>query len=85
MSLTFGTDKTAYGPFGMERGEPFSFKAPGAGISGFHGCSSNDDHGYLHAIGVYVRCPATRFIDEPQLPDLKNVSLRDTIGLPEAI
>ncbi|KAJ0965014.1 hypothetical protein J5N97_026152 [Dioscorea zingiberensis] len=54
-SLKFGTDQATYGPFGYETGTPFRFKM-NTGCAGFHGhSSSNEDYGYLKAIGVYVR------------------------------
>ncbi|ONK68732.1 uncharacterized protein A4U43_C05F15350 [Asparagus officinalis] len=64
-SLKFSTARNTYGPFGTERGTPFSFQTV-TEITGFHGIRpSSVNVGHLHAIGVYVRCPATQYIDDP--------------------
>jgi len=76
-SLKFGTEQNTYGPFGKERGTPFSFNS-GTEITGFHGYSSNDRYGYLHAIGVYARCLATGFLDDPPVSVVKKFSLPET-------
>lgn len=76
-SLKFGTGQTTYGPFGKEAGTPFSFDS-GTEITGFHGNSSNNQYGYLHRIGVYARCPATCFLDDPPVSAVKRFSLPET-------
>ncbi|KAH7674028.1 Mannose-binding lectins domain-containing protein [Dioscorea alata] len=59
-SLKFKTGRATYGPFGHEMGLPFSFKI-GTGCAGFHGrSSSDDDHGFLEAIGVCVKSFASK-------------------------
>ena len=59
-SLKFETGRATYGPFGRETGTPFNFKMS-TGCAGFHGRSSTDeDYGFLEAIGVYVRSFASK-------------------------
>ncbi|XP_010910707.1 agglutinin-like [Elaeis guineensis] len=55
-SLSFGTNKATYGPFGTEEGTPFCFNIPsGVSFGGFHGRS---DSRHLHAIGIYIKSMA---------------------------
>ena len=59
-SLKFETARTTYGPFGCEIGIPFSFKMS-TGCAGFHGrSSSNENYGFLEAIGVFVKSFASK-------------------------
>ncbi|XP_024018363.1 agglutinin alpha chain [Morus notabilis] len=54
-SITLKTDQKTYGPYGVEKGTPFSYQIPaGAYISGFVGRTSGD---YLNAIGFYQTTP----------------------------
>ena len=50
-SLRFYTNKTEYGPYGSEKGTPFSLPMEGGVIVGFHGRAGH----YVDAIGVYVK------------------------------
>lgn len=50
-SLTFESNRRAYGPFGVEQGANFSFPMTGGKIVGFHGKSG----WFLDAIGVYLK------------------------------
>uniref|UniRef100_A0A7N0V401 Jacalin-type lectin domain-containing protein n=1 Tax=Kalanchoe fedtschenkoi TaxID=63787 RepID=A0A7N0V401_KALFE len=50
-SLTFGTNKKTYGPFGIEHGTYFSLPTNGIKIVGFHGRNGS----YLDAIGAHLR------------------------------
>uniref|UniRef100_A0A1D1ZBN3 Agglutinin n=1 Tax=Anthurium amnicola TaxID=1678845 RepID=A0A1D1ZBN3_9ARAE len=55
-SIKFVSNRTSYGPFGVEEGTPFSFKLDsGVTFGGFHGRSSPT---YLRAIGVYAKSNA---------------------------
>lgn len=50
-SLIFESNRMKFGPFGHERGVPFSLPVTGGKLVGFHGRSSL----YLDSIGVYVK------------------------------
>ncbi|KAL6644496.1 hypothetical protein ACP70R_016104 [Stipagrostis hirtigluma subsp. patula] len=50
-SLTFVSNRCAYGPYGREEGVPFALPAAGGRILGFHARSGR----HLDAIGTYVR------------------------------
>ena len=50
-SLRFYSNRTKYGPYGVEKGESFSFPMEGGAIVGFHGRSG----ALLDAIGVYAK------------------------------
>ncbi|XP_077219963.1 jacalin-related lectin 3-like [Tasmannia lanceolata] len=50
-SLTFETNRSTYGPFGIQQGAHFSFPMRGGKIVGFHGRSG----WYLDSIGVYLK------------------------------
>ncbi|KAJ8512409.1 hypothetical protein OPV22_002843 [Ensete ventricosum] len=49
-SLTFGSNKRTYGPYGMEDGAPFKLDAGGQSIVGFFARAGQ----FLDAIGVYT-------------------------------
>lgn len=50
-SLTFVSNRRAYGPYGRTEGVPFALPAPGGRILGFHARSGR----HLDAIGTYVK------------------------------
>lgn len=50
-SLTFVSNRRAYGPYGRTEGVPFALPAAGGRIVGFHARSGR----YLDAIGTYVK------------------------------
>ncbi|KAL9673938.1 hypothetical protein QQ045_030202 [Rhodiola kirilowii] len=50
-SITFGTNKKTYGPFGIEHGTFFSLPTNGIKIVGFHGRSG----WYIDAIGAHLK------------------------------
>ncbi|GAB2213935.1 hypothetical protein Droror1_Dr00018261 [Drosera rotundifolia] len=50
-SLSFTTNLSTYGPFGVNSGTSFSIPMEGSAVVGFHGAA---DH-YLDTIGVYVK------------------------------
>ena len=50
-SLRFYTNKTEYGPYGSEKGKPFSLPMEDGIIVGFHGRAGQ----YVDAIGVYIK------------------------------
>ncbi|KAL6620614.1 hypothetical protein ACP70R_035753 [Stipagrostis hirtigluma subsp. patula] len=62
-SLAFGTNRSAYGPFGAAEGTPFTFPVDGGVIVGFCGRSG----GQLDAVGLYVApLRAERMYDKVQ-------------------
>ncbi|KAH7674025.1 Mannose-binding lectins domain-containing protein [Dioscorea alata] len=76
-SLKFETGRATYGPFGQEKGLPFSFKMV-TGCGGFHGrSSSNDDNGLLQAIGVFVRSFAPISPSIPSAPSVVDPNKND--------
>lgn len=50
-SITFGTNRKTYGPFGIEHGTYFSLPTNGTKIVGFHGRSGL----YVDAIGAHLK------------------------------
>ncbi|XP_071728529.1 jacalin-related lectin 19-like [Rutidosis leptorrhynchoides] len=56
-SLTFKSNKRAFGPFGVEEGTPFSFTANGGHIFGFYGRSG----WFLDSLGFYLSPPKPTF------------------------
>ncbi|KAF8364926.1 hypothetical protein HHK36_033090 [Tetracentron sinense] len=67
------TNRTKYGPFGVETGTSFSLPMEGGVIVGFHGRSAN----FLDAIGVYVKPTSLALASSKHSPIVEAPSIEE--------
>ncbi|GLT92126.1 hypothetical protein SLE2022_099800 [Rubroshorea leprosula] len=69
-SLHFHTNRTRYGPFGRETGQPFSLPMEAGAIVGFHGRAS----GFIDSIGVHIE-PFAAFSSPTEVSNVMDLVL----------
>lgn len=80
-SLKFGNEEETYGPFGLQRGTSFVFRA-GSEITGFHGTSSDAStagFGYISSIGLYFRTEAVSAVGDPSRSSTEQIEAQGTL------